>query len=175
VGDTTEKLEGTIITLKEIPMTTQRKFETGPFLTAAFFCEKLLVESDNVKSAIRIVDRLIIQIEGPQAPQEMPPFPYNTTLFMQFKSGTARGPMQLEIQMIKPSGESKSIIARAIMFEGEEDRGADVVCNLSVQFRQSGIYWFYIYLDGYIITRVPFRVIYLSQIKQIPFPGTDIQ
>lgn len=34
----------------------------GPFLLAAFFCERLLTESTGVRSAIRILDRLTVGI-----------------------------------------------------------------------------------------------------------------
>ena len=40
-------------------------FATGPYLEAAFFCEKVLQEIDGTKSAIRIVDRINRQIPGP--------------------------------------------------------------------------------------------------------------
>ena len=114
-------------------MTTERKFDTGPFLTAAFFCEKLLQEADGVKSAIRIVDRVIIQAEGPQPPNEMPTFNLQTNLFLQFKSGAERGPLQLEVRMVKPSFDSKAILANTIMFEGEDDRGTDVACYMNLK------------------------------------------
>jgi hypothetical protein len=153
-------------------MPTQNSFERGPFITAALFCEKLLQETDGVKSAIRIVDRVIIQTEGPQPPNEMPSFNLQTTLFLQFKSGAARGPLQLEVRMVKPSVDTKSILSRTVLFEGEDDRGTDIICYLNLKVDQSGIYWFYVYLDDVIVTRLPLRIIYLKQIRQISTPST---
>jgi hypothetical protein len=152
-------------------MTTQRKFETGPFLTAAFFCEKLLQEVDGVKSAIRIVDRVVMQAEGPQPPNEMPKFNLPLNLFLQFKSGSVRGPLQLEVRMVKPSVDTKTIISRTVSFEGEDDRGTDIACLMNLTVDQSGIYWFYVYLDDSIVTRIPLRIIYLKQIRQVPPAG----
>jgi len=148
------------------------KSQTGPFLSVACLCEKLLQEADGVKSAIRIVDRLTIQAAGPQPPTEMPVIPYKVVLFIRFKSGRARGPMSLQVTVVNPAGESKSIVNSTVMFEGEDDRGIDAVCNLSMEFKQAGIYWFYIDLDGVNLTRLPFRVVYLPQITPAPYPGS---
>jgi hypothetical protein len=154
-------------------MTTERRFDTGPFLTAAFFCEKLLQENDGVKSAIRIVDRVIMQAQGPEPPNEMPKFTFQTNLFLQFKSGAARGSMQLEIRMVKPSVDAKTVFKNTVYFEGEDDRGNDVVCFLNIGLDQAGLYWFYVSLDDITITRIPLRVIYLRQIRQVPLsPGS---
>ena len=148
------------------------KFETGPFLSAAFLCEKLLQEADGVKSAIRIVDRLTIQTAGPEPPTEMPETPYTVVLFVRFKSGRARGPMTLQVTLANPAGESKSIVNKPVMFEGEDDRGVDAICNMSMKLKHAGIYWFYVGLDGVNLTRVPFRVIYLREVTPPPHQGT---
>lgn len=37
----------------------------GPFLSAALLCEKVLVEQDGIKSAIRIIDRVTHAVLGP--------------------------------------------------------------------------------------------------------------
>lgn len=65
-------------------------FEGGPYLSAAFLCEKVLTEADGVKSAIRIFDRTTHTIAGPAPPTEMQPFDYEFMLFIRFKSGAAR-------------------------------------------------------------------------------------
>ncbi len=113
-----------------------RKWESGPFLAAAFFCEKLLQEADGVKSAIRLVDRLTMQAVGLEPPSAMPPFQYQVVLFLKFRSGAARGPMTLEVTAVKPSGESNTLAKNTVLFEGEDDRGIDVVCNVSIGFNE---------------------------------------
>lgn len=47
----------------------------GPYLAAAFLCEKVLIEQDGVQSAIRIVDRFFQNVTsiGGQVPATMPP------------------------------------------------------------------------------------------------------
>ncbi len=136
-------------------------FERGPFLSAAFLCEKVLVEQDGVKSAIRIIDRVTHQVPGPNPPQQMQPFIYNMVLFLRFKSGEARGPHSLRITMIKPSGESPAPSQQVVHFEGEDDRGNDIVVNLLIQLELPGLYWFEVHLEDVRVTKIPFRVIYV--------------
>jgi len=145
---------------------TSQTFQEGPYLLAAIICEKVLVERDGVKSAIRIIDRVTRQAVGPSPPPEMEPFDYEMTLLIRFKSGRARGTFNLEIQLVKPSGESPTPMSRTILFEGEEDRGSDIVANMRIKFDQIGIYWFNIILNGVRLTRIPFRVVYLPQVRQ---------
>ena len=147
-------------------MVTSQTFQEGPYLLAAIICEKVLVEQDGVKSAIRIIDRVTRQAIGPNPPQEMEPFDYETTLLLKFKSGRARGTYPLEIQLIKPSGESPTPARQTILFEGEEDRGIDIVTNMRIKFTLTGIYWINIILNDVQLTRIPFRVVYLPQVRQ---------
>lgn len=139
-------------------------FERGPYLAAAFLCEKVLVEQDGVKSAIRIFDRTTHTLAGPAPPQPMEPFNYELVLFVRFKSGEARGPMQLRMTLIRPSGESPPPMVQQIYFEGEEDRGVDIVGNMRVRVTMPGVHWFLIELDDVVVTRVPWRVIYSPMI-----------
>lgn len=145
-------------------------FDRGPYLSAAFLCEKVLVERDEVKSAIRIFDRTTHAAAGPTPPQQMEPFDYEFALFLRFKSGEARGPMQLRVTLIRPSGESPTPTVQQIYFEGEEDRGVDIVGRMRVRVTMPGVHWFIIHLDDEIVTRVPWRVIYSPVIT----PQTDV-
>ena len=48
-------------------------FEGGPYLITAAFCEQVIEDKSGVLSLIRIVDRMYITAQGPNAPDEMPP------------------------------------------------------------------------------------------------------
>ena len=141
-------------------------FESGPYLSAAFLCEKVLKEENGVKSAIRIVDRVTRTVVLPQPPQTMEPFDYQIFLFLRFKSGSARGPMSLKVRIIKPSGESPTPIEQTINLEGEDDRGIDIVGNMNLKLELAGLYWFDVFLDGDRITRIPLKIVYLPQVRQ---------
>ena len=72
------------------------------------------------------------------------------------------------MNLVKPSGESVPVLQGPMNFEGEEDRGVDVVGQIQLRIETTGLYWFEISLDDKgkeeLITRLPFRVIYLPQI-----------
>ena len=143
-------------------MTEQKfPFEDGPYLSAAFLCERVLNEQDGVKSAIRIVDRVNRQAVGPEPPADMEPFDYQVTLFIRFKSGRIRGTRTIEAELVKPSGESKPVMRAPVLFEGEDDRGIDLVAVIGIRFEITGVYWFNISLDGIRVSRIPFRVVYM--------------
>ena len=151
-------------------MTTSTSFKRGPFLTAAFLCEKLLEEKDGVKSAIRIIDRVTHTVVAPNPPKEMEPFDYDLTLFINLKSGEQRGPLPLRITLVKPSSESQAPLEQTVVFEGEEDRGVHVVGKMRIKFDMPGIYWFHIHLKDVCLTKIPLRVIYVPQVRRIQDP-----
>ena len=81
-------------------------FERGPYLSVAAFCEQVIEDKSGVLSLIRIVDRLNVAVQGPDAPPEMPPSNFNWTLVLTLKSGDARGSAEVKIVPELPSGVS---------------------------------------------------------------------
>ncbi len=78
--------------------------EGGPFLQAAFICEKVLQEADGVVSAIRIIDRFFIGPgPGQQAAAAMPAVVMSHTLFVTFKSGSAPRSVQRQAGLPRPT------------------------------------------------------------------------
>ena len=150
-----------------------KQFERGPYLSAALLCEKVLVEQDGVKSAIRIVDRVVRTAVGSNPPLEMEPFDYALKLLLKFKSGWARGVHNVKIQPAKPSGELIPELVKSVLFEGEEDRGVDIILDTIFKLDQTGIYWIYIYLNDVLVTQIPLRVIYIPQVRQITAQGDN--
>ena len=135
-------------------------FADGPFLTAALMCERLLTEEGGVHSLIRVVDRVTQTASGPEPPEEMTAFNHQMTLFVAFKSGSARGPMELTIRVQKPSGVSSPAIRRTLNFEGDDDRGINAITVLNMKIDIAGTWWIHVMLDGVEVSRVPLRVIY---------------
>lgn len=142
----------------------QAAFPSGPYLVAALLCEKVLEEKNGTKSVIRIVDRVTRTATGPNPPMEMMPFEHEFSMLVRFKAGDARGPMTLQIEPVKPSSETLHSMIGTVNFEGEEDRGIDVVVNFKVRMEQAGVYWFNVYLNGVRVTRAPLRVVYIRQV-----------
>ena len=134
-------------------------FEQGPYLKTAVFCEHVLREVDGVPSLIRIVDRITHTRTGPDAPVEMPPVSHNLRAFISLASGEMRGSSEIKIELEEPSGLRKPSMASSVLFEGE-DKGVNLVLNMTTTFEYQGLYWFNVYLDDKLLTRMPLRVIY---------------
>ena len=134
-------------------------FETGPYLKGAFFCEKVLREADGVVSAIRIIDRLIISSAGPQAPKTMPELPHQMNALIMLTSGQARATCEIKIVPEEPSGLEKEPYIQSAFLEGE-DKGANLLINLRTIFKEPGLYWYKVYCNDSLMTKMPFRVIY---------------
>lgn len=138
--------------------------EGGPYLTAAVACERVIEEKDGVKSLIRIVDRVVRTAAGPDPPATMAPFQFQLAIFISLKAGpNIRGSRQIGIQLVKPSTERSPRVTQGVYFEGDDDRGADLVVNTNLEFEYPGVYWFEITFEDRFLTRIPFRVVYLTQ------------
>jgi hypothetical protein len=143
----------------------------GPYLTAAFFCDKVLHEPDGVLSAIRIVDRWTVN--GPQV--AMPPTILQTNLVILMKSGSYRGNAQITVSPITPSNNRLPPVGFPVLFEGEDERGAGIVLPMAFPAQESGLYWFEVSLalqalQPQVITAIPMRVAYL-QMAGAAIPG----
>jgi hypothetical protein len=138
------------------------QFANGPYLQAAFFCERLLEESDGVLSAIRIVDTVTIQDEERLSEAQAPLI--NLTLFIAFKAGEARGSFDLTVVMEEPTdnpAHAQEQYSQTLDFYGTEDRGVTVIMPATMTVGEEGIYWFGIYLGEQLVTRLPLRVVVL--------------
>jgi hypothetical protein len=61
-----------------------------------------------------------------------------------------------------------------VLFEGEDDKGVNVVAPLAFPVQEDGIYWFEVSLAGQalptrVVTAIPMRIAYL-QIGPMPAP-----
>jgi hypothetical protein len=130
--------------------------EGGPYLSAALLCEKVLHEVDGVNSLVRVVDRWTIS--GPT--EDMPQTAIQTTLVLMFKSGIHRGPARLTITPVTPRNATLATIDIPVLFEGDEDRGVNVVIPMAFPVQEAGVYWLGVRLDGQIVSHIPLRVIY---------------
>lgn len=137
----------------------------GPYLSIAVFCEKVLRESDNVMTLVRIVDRW--NITGPTETIETPVV-IQATLVVVFKSGTYRSSTsKLTITPRTPSGVALPELNVSALFEGDDDRGLALTAPLGFPVQEPGIYWFEVAVDGVTVTHIPLRVVY-RRIVQAP-------
>ena len=133
--------------------------EGGPYLQAAFFCERLLEEADGVLSAIRIVDTVTLQGGSPSDAETAT---VNLTLLIAFKAGQARGTFDLVVEMEEPGRSPSDAPVRhtqTILFDGADHGGVTVIMPLALVVDQESVPWFRASLDERLVTRLPLRVV----------------
>jgi len=140
-------------------------FEQGPYIQMAGLCESVIEDKTGALSLIRIIDTITHTEARPDAPTEMPPVTYPMKMVIMLKSGRARGRHELKIAPELPSGELKSPITKSIHMEGEE-RGFNNIFNMFFTFTMEGLYWFNVYLEDSLLTRIPLRIKYSRVVTQ---------
>jgi len=134
-----------------------------PYVTAAFLCERILQEKDDVISALRIIDRLQYRLEG--APQDTKPM-LNLQALIMFKSGPVTGEHDVKIIVENPRGDRKEVYALKVVLNGK-DHGQNIIMNMGLGVEHDGLYWFDVVFDADVLTRIPLTVTALPQQEQI--------
>lgn len=106
-------------------------------------------------SLIRILDRWFV----PGTTPEMPPSVLQTTLAIMIKSGNMQGGATLKIRPLSPSKKELPSIEIPILFEGDE-RGVNIILPVVMQIQEQGLFWFDVFVDEQLFTRIPLRVVY---------------
>lgn len=135
----------------------------GPYLSAAFLCERVLREQDGVISFIRVVDRF--NVVGPSETMNVTLIP--ATVVALFKSGIMRSSAQITITPISPTNERMQPATAPVLFEGDDERGAGVLLPMQFPVSEPGLYWFEVALtlqggQPSVLTFIPMRIVYLQ-------------
>jgi hypothetical protein len=144
----------------------------GPYLNFAVVCEKVLRETDDVLSLIRIIDRATVTIqvaEGAQSPP-VPPIPpvIPLSFVVGLKSGGYVGSVPVKVRIDTPSGSEWPEVETPALFEEGEDRGAVIILPIQFPAQDEGIYWFTVQISGEVVTRVPLHVIKNEVTQTVP-------
>lgn len=126
------------------------------YLQIAVFCEKVLQEADGVISLIRVVDRFTVR----GASAEMGNHVLKFTIVILFKSGFLRGKQKIHIRPLSPNKRELPAMEIPTLFEGDEDRGNGTIANIDFVVNEEGLYWFDVFLNEELVTRMPLRVLY---------------
>jgi hypothetical protein len=132
---------------------------TGPHLSVATICERVLTEQDGVLSAIRMVDRVTFVV-GEDGEPINPQHPI--TIVVVLRAGAARGTFNVEVRREAPSGEDSLVLGAPVHLEGEE-RGASLVIAALFAPEHAGLYWYDVYFEDERITRIPLRAVFQPQ------------
>ena len=131
----------------------------GPYLTAALICEKVIQEKDETVSIIRMVDRVTLTTPASASPETLPPVTLSLFDLISLKSGSARGRHTIKWRTETPAGIKQPEILLPVLFEGD-DRGVNLILSLNLVLDQEGVYWFDIFLEEQLLTKIPLRVLY---------------
>lgn len=143
----------------------KRNPEYGPYLNAAFLCEKVLEQKDGVLSAIRIVDRLTHNYAAsPEKPSSgVPSFTYDLTLLLALKAGQNPGATNIKITLKKPDNSELPALNQTMHLDSPASRGGNLIINSTFTFDQMGVWWFEVFINDVPRTKIPLQVIYLAQ------------
>ena len=139
----------------------------GPYLMAAFFCEKVLIEQDGTVSFIRVIDKFSISGQSEQMPLTILRF----HIVVMVKSGAFRGLGNFTITPFTPAGSQMTSIPLRAQLEGDDDKYAAVVGAIEFPVQEPGPYWFDVCLNGQMLTNTAIRVMYQPIFMQRPAPG----
>lgn len=132
----------------------------GPWLMMAVLCEKVIEDKSGILSLIGIIDRITLTASGEGAPARMPPTGINLTAVIGFKSGfVPRGQYKIGIQPVSPSGKKLPMLSLPILLEGD-DRGANCIIQFGANIAEAGLYWFDVFFEDRMVTRIPLRIVY---------------
>jgi hypothetical protein len=140
-----------------------------PFLAAAFFCEKVLEQKDDVLTVVRIVDQFFVTIPL-NMPEGVKPAVQLTGLlsFKKSSPGAEAETHEVRMKLRFPSGKVQPLPPREIIFKPDELSGCNMILNFGLGVEEFGLFWLEVSVDDdAVVTRMPFRLL-----EAVSPPGT---
>jgi hypothetical protein len=115
-----------------------------PPRVAVVVCERVLQETDKAISAIRIVDKITINVaiaDGEPLPTALAPSEIRFSVLAILKADEARGEQEIRIPVVTPSGArmGNDVVVTPV-FRKPED-GANLIVNAALIVTEVGVYW----------------------------------
>lgn len=128
----------------------------GPWVSFAVLCEKTIEDKIGRLTLINIVDQVNFTptLDSSNQPLSVT---INLMAAIGFKGGILKGPAELKLQIIKPSGELGPSLTVSILVQGDE-RSTNVVTELHLGLSEEGLYWIEVSVQGQFMTRIPLRL-----------------
>jgi hypothetical protein len=136
-----------------------------PLVNVATACEKVLIEKDNVVSAIRIVD--VFNVVPPPIPLPAEVGLQMTALIV-LRAGDFRGEAEISIAIVTPDGQRQNVPEKWPMLFQEENTGGNLVFNFAMAVRHIGLSWVEVMCDGVLLTKFPIML------QQAPKPSGQL-
>lgn len=138
-----------------------RKPIGGPFLSVAAFCDNVMQDTDGTMSAIRIIDKINVNIPAAApitVPSESAKLPVAVWLLLMFKSGSAKGKHELSLNITSPSGKRGKALKQEVVMSPEPSGGVNVKIHFSLGIAKGGLFLVDVLMDGRVMTRMPLLV-----------------
>jgi len=81
-------------------------------------------------------------------------------LVISFKAGFVRGKNTISVRPTSPNGDALPAMEFPVLFEGDADRGTALAFELNWPVSEEGLFWWDVYLNQELVTRMPLRVAY---------------
>lgn len=133
--------------------------EREPYLLMAVICQRAQQDQYGSFSIINILEHLVAGSDDPNAPEQMPTFRLEANLVVMFASGDAIGDRSVIIVAEEPDGERLQPVEQKITLRGGDQRST-IVSSLSLDISKTGVYWFDVFLEDRLVTRIPLRIGY---------------
>ena len=132
-----------------------------PYLAAAFLCEMVLEQKDDVLSAIRIIDTFYVTIPPNLPPDTKPAIAITGLLsFKKASPGSEAEKHEVRVKLRSPSGKVVPALTREFNFKPGELSGFNMILNMNLGVEEYGLFWMEISVDDdEPLTRLPFRLL----------------
>lgn len=135
----------------------------------AALCEQVIEAADGRISVINVVEQVTHGRQGPDVPDDMPPFDFQIKSVIELVGGEAKGRFGVKIQPEDPSGAKLRAVEHTVRFG--EGSGVRLIGDIQMKLEKEGLYWIDIILvrgrgDAQaedLLTRMPLRVVYQPQ------------
>jgi hypothetical protein len=135
--------------------------KSGPYLLSALICQQIVHEPDGQLSVIRITDGQIITNKSADAPVKMPKVEVKLNVLVTFVGDKVSGTHAVSLVPHMPSGKRLPASKSNLDFQGGHSKTyAQFVVGFPTQ--EEGLYWFDIYFDDELETRVPYTLAYTT-------------
>ena len=130
--------------------------EGGPYLQMAVLCERVQIEPDGSASILHVTDQVAIRPDAGSGNWPMAKQVVTLALALSFNSG---GSHVRHTVRVRPSEEVAAAPDRELELDfSGTNRTGNFVLPLELEIASEGLYWFDVFLDDALVTRVPLHV-----------------
>lgn len=132
-------------------------FEEGPYINLACIAQHVIMSTEGDLSIIGTFDHLIHKIKD--ASEKDTGFSDKFEIVVALVTGNAIGIHEMRIVPELPSGKTKRPLKRKFSLE-DHCLGINFDIDTDFRFTEEGCYWFNVYLDNKLFTKIPVSIEY---------------